>query len=72
MAHSRALSADVIDVSQHGLKVLTDPLRAGQLVNVDVGGFDLRPAVVRWSRSGATGLRFVHALSVDELRLWNP
>lgn len=72
VAHTRAVSADVIDVSQHGLKVLTAPLKAGQLVNVDVGGFELRPAVVRWSRSGATGLKFLRALSLDELRLWNP
>lgn len=69
---ARPLSVDVIDVSQHGLKVLGPRLRAGQVVNLDVGGFDLRPAVVRWSRSGATGLKFAQALSLDELRLWNP
>jgi hypothetical protein len=69
---TRPLSADVVDVSQHGLKVFTAPLRTGQLVNVDVGGFDLRPAMVRWSRAGATGLRFAQPLSHDELRLWNP
>jgi len=71
VAHARSLSADVVNVSQRGLKVLTGPLRAGQLVNVDVGGFDLRPAVVRWSRAGAAGLRFAQPLSLDELRLWS-
>jgi len=72
VAHTRAVSADVIDVSQHGLKVLSAPLHAGQMVSVDVGGFDLRPAVVRWSRAGAAGLKFAQALSHDELRLWSP
>jgi len=72
LAHARPVSADVIDVSQHGLKVVGSPLRAGQQVSVDVGGFDLRPAVVRWSRAGAAGLKFARALSLDELRLWSP
>jgi len=72
VAHARPLSADVLDVSQHGLKVLCAPLRAGQRVEVDVGAFDLRAAVVRWTRSGATGLKFVRPLSLDELRLWSP
>ena len=72
VAHAGPVSADVLDVSQHGLKVACAPLRAAQRVEVDVGGFDLRPAVVRWSRSGATGLKFVRPLSLDELRLWSP
>jgi hypothetical protein len=72
VAHAHSLIADVVNVSQRGLKVLTGRLRAGQLVNIDVGGFDLRPAVVRWSRAGAAGLKFAQPLSLDELRLWSP
>ena len=62
------LPARVRDISQQGLKVVTAPVKCGQEVGVRLGELgDERKAVVRWTRSGLTGLSFARRLSFEEL-----
>jgi hypothetical protein len=62
------LPARVRDVSQQGLKVVTAPVHCGQEVAVRLGELgEERKAVVRWTRSGLTGLSFARRLSFEEL-----
>ena len=59
--------AEVGDISQRGLKILTPLNGVGQQVAVQVEELDERMATVRWTRAGSTGLAFTKPLSLREL-----
>ena len=62
------LPARVRDISQQGLKIVSAPVECGQEVSIRLGELeDERKAVVRWTRSGLTGLSFARRLSFEEL-----
>lgn len=69
-AGTRRLEAEVIDVSQHGLKIVGAPVSAGEQVSVGIEGFERKAARVRWSRSGTMGLNFLRPMSFSELGRW--
>jgi hypothetical protein len=64
---SRILTADILDLSQRGLKVATSPMKAGQELCVQLESLAERTAVVRWSRGKSAGLSFSRPLSFREL-----
>lgn len=59
--------AEVGDISQRGVKILTQLNRVGQQVAVQLEELDERTATVRWIRSGSSGLAFAKPLSLREL-----
>jgi hypothetical protein len=66
----RAHRAEVQDISQRGLKVLTSFVRPGEELTVVLEGLERRKAIVRWSQAGMAGLNFLRALSFGELAGW--
>jgi hypothetical protein len=66
----RAHRAEVQDISQRGLKVLTSFVRPGEELIVVLDGLEQRKAIVRWSQAGMAGLNFLRPLSFSELAQW--
>lgn len=70
MIEGRAHGAEVQDISQRGLKVLTSFVRPGEELTVNLEGLERRKAIVRWSQAGMAGLNFLRPLSFGELAQW--
>ncbi len=66
----RTHRADVQDISQRGLKVLSSYVRPGEELTVVLEGLEKRKAIVRWSQAGMAGLNFLRPLSFCELAQW--
>lgn len=66
----RSLRAEVQDISQRGIKVLTSYVRPEEEVVIRLEGLEQRKAIVRWTQTGMAGLNFIRPLSFDELARW--
>ena len=66
----RALTIEVQDVSQRGIKVLASFIRTGDELYVEMSGLERRKAIVRWTQAGVAGLHFVTPLSFEQLANW--
>lgn len=66
----RALTIEVRDVSQRGIKILASFIRPGDELYVEMSGLERRKAVVRWTQAGVAGLHFVSPLSFEQLANW--
>ena len=58
---------EVRDVSQRGMKVLTELGEPGGQVTIQLDGLEERKALIRWSQAGTVGLNFTEPLSLREL-----
>lgn len=62
--------ATLADISQGGVKLSTDMLRAGEAVQVAVQGLDPRRGIVRWTQRGCAGVSFLNPIPFDALARW--
>lgn len=61
----------VRDVSQAGMKILTDrPIPLGALCELRLPGVDTRRAFARWNRDGHAGLQFALPMTYPEFAAW--
>lgn len=67
---NRALTVEIIDVSQSGLKIIASYIRPGDEVVVEMSGLERRKATVRWTQEGVAGLNFVRPLSFEQMAKW--
>ena len=65
----RTLEVEVQDISQRGIKATASFIKAGDEVQVMLGGLK-RIAAVRWTQGGTAGLNFIVPLSFEELAYW--
>jgi len=70
VAEGMRVSANLIDVSQGGVKIEADFLREGEEVTVGVHGLEGRRGVVRWAHDGRAGIAFLAAIPFDTLAKW--
>lgn len=70
VSNGRTVPVETKDISQKGLKLRSTYLQAGDEVNVDLKGLEVRKAVVKWARSGVAGLNFLRPLPFDQLGRW--
>jgi len=66
-----ALTADLVNISLHGLCIETqDHAKVDDTVVVRIEGLPARTATVRWVRQGMMGLHFEMPMSFSELARW--
>lgn len=68
--NGRAQWFEAHDISQYGIKLAAPNLREGDEVLLRIEGLELRKAVVRWTRRGTVGMRFMRPLALDDLGAW--
>ncbi|MEA3063657.1 MAG: hypothetical protein QOJ27_85 [Sphingomonadales bacterium] len=67
---ARLFRVPAIDISQGGMKVATDAIKAGDEVVVLLADFKPIPGVVRWSKAGCSGIIFNQFLPLRCLSRW--
>lgn len=67
---ARIYRVPVVDISQGGMKVATDAIKAGDEVVVLLADFKPIPGVVRWSKAGCSGIAFNQLLPLRCLSHW--